>query len=581
MSTSGRSSTRTRGPGKHFREAHTVRAGGAKAKAKAKGVAKASPDRRRRAVADPYTEAHHGDGGTGSPCGKAFKATEDEIEEDEELKPGSPSKKMKVRFLNNEIDMVESDTPEAGTVQSEEEEVEYEAEVDTDQETLEPTQFFGYNPNDAGFGQPVGSQTTEKESEKEKGKEKVAEAESAEGRSGGLRYTDSEDEAVLRSLGRLAEPSTSEEPSVPAAARKAPVPTAGGGITMTEIDERLDDKLDKKFDKITANLEKMLMNTTASLVDILDQKMSFHTKISDKKSEDMKKEITQMLDDSSKEMNLKIEKLSERLAAMEKDKDKGKSSVPPRRSVSENQGPTTRNLPTDNFGSDFDPWARFNENKKAPTDAAAAASVASAAPPTRRPVTESDFVPRCVHVKGWCRWQDPDKSLTRDEAYEFGLKIVEMLSDDSGVHDLVRGVQEPRMQNNMITINVEPGETNAKRVRDALARRLDDEPLLIHGKAVFAMVEPSPAKRQRNATIAKANKVLEDLVGGSAHVRLDVRAGVAYFAPDPNTDRKLRAVGNYSSVKQTWVWRREALSSAWPELDYEALEATTRQLLQE
>ena len=145
----------------------------------------------------------------------------------------------------------------------------------------------------------------------------------------------------------------------------------------------------------------------------------------------------------------------------------------------------------------------------------------------------------------------------------------------------MRGVQEPRMQNTMVTINVTPGELNAKRVRDAVARRLEAKPLLIHGTAVFAMVEPSPAKRRCNATIAKADKVLEDMVGGSVHVRLDVRAGVAYSAPDPSTDKKLLSVGNYSSIKQTWVWKRDALSSAWPELDFDALENSTPQLLQE
>ena len=204
--------------------------------------------------------------------------------------------------------------------------------------------------------------------------------------------------------------------------------------------------------------------------------------------------------------------------------------------------------------------------------------------PTRKTFFDEnsyEFIPRRIHVKGWCRWQDPEKSFTRDEACDYGLKIIEMPSDVSETKDLVRGVQEPRMQNNMITISVTPGELNAKRVRDAVARRLEVKPLLIHGTAVFAMVEPSPAKRRRNATVAKVNKVLEDMVGGSVHVRLDVRAGVANFAPDPSTDKKLLAVGHYSSIKQTWVWKRDALSSAWPELDYDALESSTQQLLQE
>ena len=83
---------------------------------------------------------------------------------------------------------------------------------------------------------------------------------------------------------------------------------------MSELDE----KLDSKFDKITQNMEKMLMTTTASLVDILDQKINYSTKVNDKKNEELKDEIAKKIDDSAKAMNTKIEKLAERLAAVGK-----------------------------------------------------------------------------------------------------------------------------------------------------------------------------------------------------------------------------------------------------------------------
>ena len=136
-----------------LREASAARA---KGKAKARVTPRGSPDRRRRAADDPYLAGHDGDGGAGSPCGRRPEPREEEEEEEEEdekdPKPTSPTKRMKVRFMEGEIDKGGFDKKIEDEDLEEEEEVEG---TDTDKETIEATQVFvsSFGGNDAGFGQ--------------------------------------------------------------------------------------------------------------------------------------------------------------------------------------------------------------------------------------------------------------------------------------------------------------------------------------------------------------------------------------------------------------------------------------------
>ena len=93
------------------------------------------------------------------------------------------------------------------------------------------------------------------------------------------------------------------------------------------------------------------------------------------------------------------------------------------------------------------------------------------------------------------------------------------------------------------------------------------------------MLEQSPERRARSAIIFKANGLLEEAIGSTDHIRLDVRAGSSYFAPNVNNDKNLRLVGNFNASRKTWTWSAEALRAAWPTLDVTKLTKDTELIL--
>ena len=62
------------------------------------------------------------------------------------------------------------------------------------------------------------------------------------------------------------------------------------------------------------------------------------------------------------------------------------------------------------------------------------------------------------------------------------------------------------------------------------------------------------------------------------HLRLDVRAGAAHFAPQPASDRGLIMLGGITS-RMGWAWRDAALAASCPGLDFLALYAATEAIL--
>ena len=309
------------------------------------------------------------------------------------------------------------------------------------------------------------------------------------------------------------------------------------------------------------------------------------------------------LDVEANQMHEKFTKLTERLDALEQDTG---SATPPVRA-----GGVAAELPSPGSarGSDFgpgpgrdpkglgrvdplqanDPWADFRRSRSGPGTSPLGSSPLGASParrPSSPPEPERDFVPGAVYFKGWCRFKDPVRSLTRDDTFELGTKVLKTIENHPAAL-YVHGVQEPNLQNSRVVITVARGMVDgiskAMHVRSAITQRLEQKPVIVQSSELFAMVEPAPEKRHRDACIAKANAALEQCLPPDcvANVKLDVRAGSCYYAADPSSDRGLVEIGAFSSARRTWTWRPGPLAAAWPDLDVAGFERATLSLLAE
>ena len=158
---------------------------------------------------------------------------------------------------------------------------------------------------------------------------------------------------------------------------------------------------------------------------------------------------------------------------------------------------------------------------------------------------------------------------------DVGAHLTELLGENFGRPVIF---QDRLLQNSRLVFRTHNSE-DANIVKDMLTDRFNMKPYLIKQTPVFAMLEQSPERRERSATIAKANGLLEDAIGSSDHIRLDVRAGSSYFAPSVDDDRGLKIVGDYNAARKTWTWSAEALHAAWPTLDVEELKKNTERIL--
>ena len=165
-----------------------------------------------------------------------------------------------------------------------------------------------------------------------------------------------------------------------------------------------------------------------------------------------------------------------------------------------------------------DPWAKF-KGKESPHIAQSperpwhgrqtSPPRSSASPsPARSPVP---FEPKLVIVKGWCRYQDPKRSLTQEEARDVGAHLMELMGGNFGRLVIF---QDPLLQNSRLVFRTHNSE-DANIVKNMLTDRFNMKPYLIKQMPVFAMQEQSPERRERSAIIAKANGLLEDAVGSN------------------------------------------------------------------
>eukprot|EP00972_Heterocapsa_arctica_P019863 2932472-Heterocapsa_arctica.AAC.1 len=77
---------------------------------------------------------------------------------------------------------------------------------------------------------------------------------------------------------------------------------------------------------------------------------------------------------------------------------------------------------------------------------------------------------------------------------------------------------------------------------------------MIRDRAIYAVVDQSPATRAKNAVIAKGKSSLVRAVGTShgSHIKLDFRANLAYFAPVASDDANLLLIGRLDRRSGAW-----------------------------
>ena len=215
--------------------------------------------------------------------------------------------------------------------------------------------------------------------------------------------------------------------------------------------------------------------------------------------------FSRKLDVQANQMHEKFTKLTERLDALERDTG---TVTPPVR-----KGGVTGGLPSPSSAradplQTNDAWADFRRARAGPGTSPlescplGASPVSAARRPSSSPEPDRDFVPGAVFFKGWCRFKDPVRSLTRDDTFELGTKVLKMIESHPAAL-YVHGVQEPNLQNSRVVITVArgmvDGSSKAMHVRNAIMQRLKQKPLIVQNSEIFAMVEPAPEKRHRNA----------------------------------------------------------------------------------
>ena len=305
------------------------------------------------------------------------------------------------------------------------------------------------------------------------------------------------------------------------------------------------------------------------------------------KVDTQKREIISIVNMQGKNMENKFDMLAARVSAVEREGKKKKEDAKGKKDDGGLQTPQgaplramasgTPPLRTADAGPDplfdNDAWAGWRRSSPSTSEHSPGFPASALAP-------SSELVPRSFIIKGWCKFRDPEKSLTRESARALGDRVLNLLIPESRE---MASLLEPLLQNSRIVLKISgtgDGGSNCSRVQLELSQQLSAHPIQVHGTSIFSQIEPSPAKRARNSVIARAYSVIETASTDSVlpHLRLDVRAGAAYYAPQPASGRGLIMLGGITS-RMGWAWRDAALAKSCPDLDVTALHAATEAIL--
>jgi hypothetical protein len=271
----------------------------------------------------------------------------------------------------------------------------------------------------------------------------------------------------------------------------------------------------------------------------------------DKKLDIHKLEFKGMLKDT----NNTVEKLAMRLASLEAGKKtmKGDSDA----------------MNDDLIETQRDPWARSKWGSSALVGAPA--STPPPAAPVRSASSASEFHPEFVHLKGWSFYGEKGTGLSQANALALGARVKSRLPED--IQSLIINTRAPMLVNYQVSFRVARGE-GCWRLQEAVRQVLLEFPEIIGGRQAYSVVDQSPTARRKNATIAKARAALLKAAPKPDNVKADFRAAVIYWAPNPNSDEGLLALGKMTK-NGSWAWTPECVREALPDLALSALTAAT------
>ena len=236
------------------------------------------------------------------------------------------------------------------------------------------------------------------------------------------------------------------------------------------------DDVGENFGRQEAKMEAMFERSTAALMrHSTSQKQEMNEKV-----DNQKKEIIDIVNVQGKTMENKFDVLAARVATLEKDekkkkkdaattkKDDGGLRTPqrgPLRSMASGtppqQPPRVGASPGPVFNQDA--WANFRRSPPLPSEHLPGFP-ASASP------HGSEFVPRSLIIKGWCKFHDPEKSLTREDARALGDRVLNLLTPESRE---MASLLELLLQNSRVVLKISgDGGPNCSRVQLELSQQL-------------------------------------------------------------------------------------------------------------
>ena len=202
-----------------------------------------------------------------------------------------------------------------------------------------------------------------------------------------------------------------------------------------------------------------------------------------------------------------------------------------------------------------DPWAKSSPSPNA----------TSPFTPKKNLLSDADFVPNAVFVKGWGQYGS-HRGLPMGEAQALGLPLKSKVPQQ--LQEKIASIQAPYFMNHRIMIKMKnPGE-DCWTVRNALSDELKARTIKAMGKDIYVIVEPGPNAKKRIQVTARARAALLRQIEDEKDVQVEYRAGHIYWSSD------LILIGKITKKddEMAWKWTKTSLKDYIVNLDWEQLE---------
>ena len=174
----------------------------------------------------------------------------------------------------------------------------------------------------------------------------------------------------------------------------------------------------------------------------------------------------------------------------------------------------------------------------------------------------NDWAATKLFMRGWSDPDDRERSgISSTEAAKQAQELLKRLNQT--LRERVTGTAAPYGKNSQIVLHIKGGTEACWETRNHLAQSLQENPLLVNGKAVYIVVENPPWKAERNQVVSKARSALRRQLPASMYGSLDVRyyEGSIY-------DRKSEdsvCIGRWS--RRGWRWFEPTIRTQLPMID--------------